>query len=76
MHGAIPPLSQYVFISWCLVKQWIPFALYLVKHKNDFTFISNLYKKYFTVHNPNMYDSNNKSSFPIFLNDLKEQIPD
>jgi hypothetical protein len=21
MHGAIPPLSQYAFIAWCLVKK-------------------------------------------------------
>jgi hypothetical protein len=21
MHGAIPPLPQYVFMAWCLVKQ-------------------------------------------------------
>jgi hypothetical protein len=27
MHGAIPPLSQYVFMSWCLVK-----------HRHNFTF--------------------------------------
>jgi len=27
MHGAIPPLSQYVFMEWCLVK-----------HKDKFTF--------------------------------------
>jgi hypothetical protein len=27
MHGAIPPLSQYVFMAWCLVK-----------HRDDFTF--------------------------------------
>jgi hypothetical protein len=25
MHGAIPPLPQYVFMSWCLVKQWDSF---------------------------------------------------
>jgi len=23
MHGAIPPLTQYVFLTWCLIKQWI-----------------------------------------------------
>jgi hypothetical protein len=28
MRGAIPPLSQYVFMAW-----------YLVKHRNNFTFI-------------------------------------
>jgi hypothetical protein len=27
MRGAIPPLSQYVFIAWCLVK-----------HRDTFTF--------------------------------------
>jgi len=20
MHGAVPPLSQYIFIAWCLIK--------------------------------------------------------
>jgi hypothetical protein len=28
MRGAIPPLPQYVFIAWCLVK-----------HRDNFTFI-------------------------------------
>jgi hypothetical protein len=28
MHGAIPPLPQYVFMAWCLVK-----------HRDNFTFI-------------------------------------
>jgi len=23
MRRAIPPLSQYVFTSWCLINQWI-----------------------------------------------------
>jgi len=23
MSGAIPPLTQYVFMAWCLIKQWI-----------------------------------------------------
>jgi len=27
MHGAIPPLPQYVFVAWCLVK-----------HSDNFTF--------------------------------------
>jgi hypothetical protein len=27
MHGAIPPLPQYVFMAWCLVK-----------HRDNFTF--------------------------------------
>jgi hypothetical protein len=27
LHGAIPPLPQYVFIAWCLVK-----------HRDNFTF--------------------------------------
>jgi hypothetical protein len=28
MHGAIPPLPQYVFMAWCLLK-----------HRDNFTFI-------------------------------------
>jgi len=27
MHGAIPPLQQYVFTAWCLVK-----------HRDNFTY--------------------------------------
>jgi hypothetical protein len=27
MHGAIPPLPQYVFVAWCLVE-----------HRDNFTF--------------------------------------
>jgi hypothetical protein len=23
MRGAIPPLPQYAFMAWCLIKQWI-----------------------------------------------------
>jgi len=23
MHGAVPPLSQYIFMAWCLIKQWL-----------------------------------------------------
>jgi hypothetical protein len=23
MRGAIPPLPQYVFMAWCLIKQWV-----------------------------------------------------
>jgi len=23
MRGAIPPLHQYVFTAWCLIKQWM-----------------------------------------------------
>jgi hypothetical protein len=23
MHGAVPLLSQYAFIVWCLIKHWI-----------------------------------------------------
>jgi hypothetical protein len=25
MHRAVPPLLQYFFIAWCLIKQWICF---------------------------------------------------
>jgi hypothetical protein len=26
MRGAIPPLPQYVFMAWCLVKHWDSFT--------------------------------------------------
>jgi hypothetical protein len=26
MHGAIPPLPQYAFMAWCLVKHWDNFT--------------------------------------------------
>jgi hypothetical protein len=29
VHGAIPPLSQYIFVVWCLVKHRNNFILYL-----------------------------------------------
>jgi hypothetical protein len=28
MHGAIPPLPQYVFMAWCLVKHRDNFAFF------------------------------------------------
>jgi hypothetical protein len=31
MRGAIPPLPQYVFMAWCLVKHRNNFAFYTVK---------------------------------------------
>jgi hypothetical protein len=31
MRGAIPPLPQYVFMAWCLVKHRDKFTLTLVK---------------------------------------------
>jgi len=34
MCGAIPPLSQYVFMPWCLLK-----------HRGNFTFTFHLYKE-------------------------------
>jgi hypothetical protein len=34
MRGAIPPLPQYVFIAWCSVK-----------HRNNFTFTSNITRR-------------------------------
>jgi len=38
MHTAMPPLLQYVFMAWCLIKQEIGFmARYLVKHRDNFT---------------------------------------
>jgi hypothetical protein len=33
MRGAIPPLTQYVFVAWCLVK-----------HRDNFTFTFHQYK--------------------------------
>jgi hypothetical protein len=33
MGGAIPPLPQYVFIAWCLVKYRDNFTLYMLKRK-------------------------------------------
>jgi hypothetical protein len=32
MRGAIPPLPQYVFVAWCLVK-----------HRDNFTFTFNIF---------------------------------
>jgi hypothetical protein len=31
MRGAIPPLSQYAFMAWCLVKHRDNFAFYVLK---------------------------------------------
>jgi hypothetical protein len=28
IRGAIPPLPQYAFMAWCLVKHWDNFAFY------------------------------------------------
>jgi len=42
ISGAILPL-QYVFIAWCLIKQDVFMARYLVKHRDNFiynTFLS------------------------------------
>jgi hypothetical protein len=35
MRGAIPPLSQYTFMAWCLVKNRDNFALYLYLYFYD-----------------------------------------
>jgi len=38
LRGAIPPLLQYVFMAWCLVKYRIVFVeWYLIKHGKNFT---------------------------------------
>jgi hypothetical protein len=36
MHRVVCPLPQFVFIGWCLSKQWM--VWYLVKHRDNFTF--------------------------------------
>jgi hypothetical protein len=39
MRGAIPP-PQYIFMTWCLIKQWIVFvARHLVKHRDNCTYV-------------------------------------
>jgi hypothetical protein len=35
MPGSIPPLSQYIFMTWCLVKQWTGLHGVIVKHKGQ-----------------------------------------
>jgi hypothetical protein len=38
MRGAISPLPQYVFMMWCLIKQWIFLQVWdSVKHRDKFT---------------------------------------
>jgi hypothetical protein len=38
MCGAITPLPQYVFIAWCVIKQWVSVhGVVLVKHRDNFT---------------------------------------
>jgi hypothetical protein len=40
MHGAILPLTQYIFIVWHLIKhRYIFMAWDLVKHRDDFTLL-------------------------------------
>jgi hypothetical protein len=39
-RGAVPALSQYVSMAWCLIKQRIVFvAWYLFKYKDNFTLL-------------------------------------
>jgi hypothetical protein len=38
MCGAIPPLRQYAFMAWCLVK-----------HRDNFTFTFTLFHEVFTI---------------------------
>jgi hypothetical protein len=41
MHGTKSPLSQYVFMEWCLIKHENVFmAWFLLKHRDVFTFTS------------------------------------
>jgi hypothetical protein len=39
MHGAIPPVSQYAFMVWCLVTKKAQEHLYLTLPMGDFSFI-------------------------------------
>jgi hypothetical protein len=39
MHGAVPPLPEYVYMAWRFISNVYGFmAWYLVKHKDNFTF--------------------------------------
>jgi len=38
MCEAVPPLFQYVFTTWCLIKRYVYIIWYLVKHRDNFTF--------------------------------------
>jgi hypothetical protein len=35
MSGAIPPLSHYAFMAWCLVKHGDNFAFTFIRRKSD-----------------------------------------
>jgi hypothetical protein len=50
MHEAIPPLSQYVFMAWCLVKYRdnFTFTLYL-KYRNVIDSVKQLIMHFFEV---------------------------
>jgi hypothetical protein len=43
MHGAIPPLPQYVFMAWCLVEHRDNFRIFSIinNNYNDYTEIKN-----------------------------------
>jgi hypothetical protein len=55
MHGAIPSLSQYVFMAWCLVKYAENFTFYqsvgkvIFIVKLSFTWYSKYGKKEFMI---------------------------
>jgi hypothetical protein len=38
MRGAVRPLPQYVFMVWCLIKQWIRVhGMVLIQYKSNFS---------------------------------------
>jgi len=39
-NGAIPPLLQYVFMAWCLIKGYMFMVWDVVKRRGKFTFIT------------------------------------
>jgi uncharacterized membrane protein YbaN (DUF454 family) len=45
MSGAIPPLHQYVFIAWCLVKHRDNFTFYLLDGTYMDQFIAEYYSR-------------------------------
>jgi hypothetical protein len=58
MNGAIPPLLQYVFMAWCLVK-----------HRDNFTFLFSVIPKQCQM---GKADVPYPGKLPAFINRLKE----
>jgi hypothetical protein len=44
MHGAIPPLPQYVFMAWCLAKYRDNFTFYFYLEIEEATHVRKAYK--------------------------------